>query len=308
MTNYHQIFQPVFENFGFKPTKVYRDGPRFFVVGGKYKGKKVIFKADVEPGPDRSLKARLKLRREAIFLEQAKFDYAPVLYEKGKKRRFYWVIEEWVVGKSQEVGESTFLFKNSFFTQKTLDQMVDFFGDLYRLGRRCPRRLAKKLPRYTLRDYEHLVHGSKTHVLKKNLRGKVGGFIEKHRRLFDSHRNVIAHHELYAPHIFIDKNRRLKVIDWENVGWAGPPRDFTVLWIRSFAHDDFRDELLNRVRAFQEEKEVFDELFYLELMIQGILNLCYFRKPQLKEERAVAADITQFLKGRVEKILTDGKI
>ena len=50
LTQYQEIFAPVFSRLKFTPGKIFREGPRFFVVGGEYQGKKAIFKV-VEINP-----------------------------------------------------------------------------------------------------------------------------------------------------------------------------------------------------------------------------------------------------------------
>ncbi|MDP2736077.1 MAG: hypothetical protein Q8P12_07835, partial [bacterium] len=115
MENYQEIFKPVFEKLGFTPSKTFRNGPRFFVVGGGYQGQKAIFKADVEDPADENRRALMKLRREAAFLECGDLSHIPGFFAKGDREEFFWLLEEWVPGESQEVGEGTFLIKDSFF-------------------------------------------------------------------------------------------------------------------------------------------------------------------------------------------------
>lgn len=329
MTNYQRIFQLVFGKLGFAVTKTFREGPRFYVIGGVYhppgvdKGEKAIFKADLEAEAKRLPKARLRLRREAIFLRHAKFKYAPRFYSRGThvksdvtsdhvaSRGIFWLLEEWVPGKSQESGESAFLIRNSFFTEQNLKHSLNFLKELHRLtqiskpgGFGKPRGLVevfeKHLNRYNLADYVYLMRIDRPIILGKRLAAKVDAFVNGCHRLFNRNQTVITHHELYGPHIFISKDS-FKLIDWENVGWGNPAHDFVELWMRSFAHQDFQREFYERFRASQEEKRIFDELFRLEVILQGIGNLSFFKSPDLPEEKKVAKEASAFLKEEIER-------
>lgn len=310
MTNYQEIFQPVFDRLGFEPIKNFRNGPRFYVMGGEYKGERAIFKSDVEVGPRRLRKARFRMRREALFLEHAGIKHVPKFYGKGTRRRFFWILEGWAPGESQESGESTFLIKDSFFTEHNLGYMIEFLAELRRLGENPPQQFEERLPRYTLANYMSLIWKDRENLLGKGLSERASAFLKTRHKLFNSSQTVITHHELYGPHIFVDPPSReasggkLNVIDWENVGWGNAAYDFTELWIRSFSHTDFQADFMGRFSALQENKELFDQLFRVEMILQGIGNLNYFRhKGMLKGEIAVADEVSSFLRENIERAI-----
>lgn len=310
--DYLETFRPLFDELNFNLTKVFREGPRFFVVGGDYKSEKAIFKADVEDPKAENRRAYLKLRREAAFLESVDSPHIPSFYIKGNQESFFWLLEEWVPGESQELEDSTFLIKDTFFTQENLDFCLEFLTSLHRMpqNNKTPEfeefkeKFAK---RYTLQDYASLIASDKENLVGEELMGRIDAFIDKRHDIFNSNQTVMAHHEFYAPHIFLNGGE-LKVIDWENVGWGNPAYDFAELWIRSFAKPDFREELLNRFREVQEEKDMFDQLLSLEIVLQGLGNLKYFNFTDLPEEKEVSEGIRTFLLDNINRVLAkDGR-
>ena len=316
--NYQEVFQPVFDKLGFELTKTFREGPRFYVVGGEYRREKAtgperplarraIFKADLEAAAKRLPKARLRLQREAVFLRHAKLRYAPRFYAKGVCEDCFWILEEWVPGESQELGESTFLIRDSFFTDQNLRFFLEFLAELHHLSEKPQPQFEKYFSRYTLADYTYLMRIDRDSILGKVLSSKVDVFGKRRHQLFNKNQTMITHHEIYGPHIFVNppshkaSEGEMNVIDWENVGWGNLAHDFVEFWIRSFAHQDFQAELSDRFRASQREKEVFDELFRLELILQGIGNLNHFKLTEVPEEREVAEEVSSFLLERIEK-------
>ncbi|MEX1061936.1 MAG: aminoglycoside phosphotransferase family protein [Patescibacteria group bacterium] len=310
--NYQEIFTPVFKKTGFVPTKTFREGPRFFVVGGDYQGKKAIFKADVEDPEKETRRAFLKLRREAAFLKAVEFDQAPAFYSQGEEQDFFWMLEELVPGEGQEAGEGTFLFKESFFNKKNLQRVLDFLANLHRVGsyNQNPAWIDFKnqfAKRYTLKDYAHLIASNKEYLVGKELMDKVDSFIASRHNLFDGNQTVITHHEFYAPHIFVNGGS-LNVIDWENVGWGNPAYDFAELWFRSFNHPGFQKDFWENFRATQKEQEIFDQLFSLEILLQGLGNLKYFSMTQLEDEKKVVEKLNGFTQEAINRVLrADGK-
>ncbi|PIS12277.1 hypothetical protein COT70_01745 [candidate division WWE3 bacterium CG09_land_8_20_14_0_10_47_33] len=317
--NYQKLFQPVFDKLNFTLTKTFREGPRFYVVGGDYRpprasprlaakrvttggGEKVIFKADLAAAAERLPKARLRLRREAVFLRHAKLRYAPKFYAKGIKEGFFWLLEEWVKGESQELGESPFLIKDSFFTEQNLKHSLEFLASLHRLSEKPQPQFEKYFSRYSLADYISLMQTDKAGVLGKILSAKADGFTRKRHRLFNQNQIVITHHEFYGPHIFVGKGE-MQVIDWENVGWGNLAHDFVELWVRSFRNKDFQSEFFERFWASQKDKEVFDQLFRLEVILQGIGNLNHFKITKVPEEKKVAEEVSSFLLENIERAL-----
>jgi len=309
---YREIFQPVFDKLNFTLTKTFREGPRFYVVGGEHRppraslatggGEKVIFKADLAAAAERLPKARLRLRREAVFLRRAKLRYAPKFYAKGIKEGFFWLLEEWVKGESQELGESPFLIKDSFFTEQNLKHSLEFLASLHRLSEKPQPQFEKYFSRYSLADYISLMQTDKAGVLGKILSAKADGFTRKRHRLFNQNQIVITHHEFYGSHIFVGKGE-MQVIDWENVGWGNPAHDFVELWVRSFRNKDFQSEFFERFWASQKDKEVFDQLFRLEVIVQGIGNLNHFKITKVPEEKKVAEEVSAFLLENIERVL-----
>ncbi|GMR18887.1 MAG: hypothetical protein BMS9Abin34_009 [Patescibacteria group bacterium] len=305
MTTYQKVFQPVFDKLGLTITRAFREGPRFYVAGGEYQGEKVVFKADLESEKKPLTKAWFKLRREAAFLESGDLKHIPNFYAKGTHRGFFWLLQERVPGESQEQGESTFLIKDSFFTPKNLEYCLEFLTTLHNLPqtnqnpkfKEFEEKFAKK---YTLADYVALIVSDRGELVGRKLTGRIDELIGRSHKFFDAQQTVITHHEFFAPHIFVNGGK-LNVIDWENVGWGNPAYDFMELWIRSFAHPEFQAELLERFRAVHQDREVFDRLFALETVFQGLGNLKYFKAPEVAEERAVAGEVTAFLLKRIEQ-------
>lgn len=305
--NYNKLFQPVFDRYAFKPTKPFREGPRFYVIGGEYKGEKAIFKADLEASTKRLPKARLRLRREGIFLRHVRLEHVPKFYARGVEGEIFWLLEEWVPGESQELGESTFLIKDSFFTKQNLKFSLEFLIELHHLSEKPRPEFEKHFSRYTLAAYADLMLIDRSSLLGRQLAAKANTFVKKQHRLFNETQTVVTHHELYGPHIFVNHGE-MNVIDWENVGWGNPAHDFVELWMRSFTHPSFQSKLFQRFYAAQKDKEVFDRLFRLEVILQGIGNLNHFKLTKVPEEKKVAREFSEFIVGEIKKAVADVKI
>jgi thiamine kinase-like enzyme len=301
--DYRIIFQPLFDKIGFEPTDVFREGPRFYIVGGGYGGQEAIFKADVEIGPKQMRKARFRTQREAVFLEYADLgNHIPKFFCKGARKGFQWFLREQVIGESQEKGKSTFLMKDDFFTEENLRGLLRFLTALHRLSRKSLPQFEVYFPCYTLANYMNLIWPDRGQLLGDELSTAASAVLTKGHKLFNSHQTAITHHELYGPHILLSPGR-FAVIDWENVGWGNIAYDFVTVWIRSFAHPDFQAELFKKFRASQRDKESFDQLFRIEMILQGVGNIRYFKHAKLAEEKAIADEISTFLRENIARLV-----
>ncbi|NIT04483.1 phosphotransferase [Candidatus Saccharibacteria bacterium] len=307
--DYKKIFQSVFDELGFSATKVFREGPRFYVAGGQYKGEKAIFKADVEEGDPQNRRAYFKLRREAAFLECGNLAHIPKFFAKGERGDYFWLLEEWVPGESQEVGASTFLLKDSFFTEQNLVFCLEFLEVLNKLPKtnqnpKFEGFKEKFAKRYTLKDYTSLIASDRHKLVGGELMDIIYSYLERRHKIFDTNQVVIAHHEFYAPHIFVNGGE-LNVIDWENVGWGNPAYDFSELWFRSVTHADFQRELFERFRSRREDRDTWDELFNIEVLLQGLGNLKHFKVSSVPEDKEMVPKIKDFILNNINKVLNE---
>lgn len=299
------MFEELFNKIGFKPQKVFRPGPRVYVVGGWYGPRrarlqfagandgrqKAVFKSAFK----KEAKLSEKLRREAVFLAGAPKYLAPHLpkvFNFGQlKRGQFWYLAEWVwPGKSQSVGDSNFLMESKFFTQKNLSWALKVLSGLRRLSADPPSSIKKELSAtvYDLKSYRRLLEPQGRGFFDPNILKNIKTFLDKSEPIYNqANRTTIVHHEFYGSQI-LTSGQSLKLTDWENVGWGHSLRDFTNLWIRAFANPSWQKKFLG---DFKKELGIpdyeFEILFGVEKILQNFGNLVLFDQTELKEERRV---------------------
>ncbi len=274
-------FEKLFKNIDFRPQKAFREGPRVWVVGGDFDGKKAVFKTPFER--DKKHEQTLldeHLHREALFLKDAPGYlslHLPALYNDGVWEGRSWYLIEWVnPGKPQCSESSDFLMLDTFFTPGNLKWVLVVLGGLRRFSLELSNDLRADLAKtaYELSSYRQLLEPQGRKFFEKRVWEKITDFLDAAEPVYNRFNSTtVTHHEFYGSQI-LSSNESYKICDWENVGWGHPLRDFANLWIRSFQHPYWQKEFLARFRAQAglEERE-FEVLFGVEKILQNFGNL-----------------------------------
>jgi hypothetical protein len=296
-------------------------GPRFFIGLYKKNNKKAILKMSMSHFRESHAARRIcrRLNRESKFLDFVRQHKDPILKKSLPKlidfetRGRVWYLKEYFEAEPQNLNKSNFLFKRSFFNDEASTFLAQFFSSLHRASKDFPSSFKRILRKYSLEshqgnnrcfeilDYYNLGH----------LNEKVKKFLDTKREIFDKNQNVITHYETYAPHILKNnlsvnlRTNNFYLIDWENVGWGNPARDITTLWIRSFARPDWQKDLIEKFLKFSspEQKKYFKVFFEIEVVLQSIFKMDYFRYTRDRDELRVKDKVLRFLRENLKKVL-----
>lgn len=271
-------FEKLFKKEGFFPQKVFRQGPRVWVLGGDFDGKTAVFKTPF--GGNKPTLLDEHLRREALFLEAVPNYLSvnlPILYRHSVWEGRFWYLIEWIhPGKPQCSESSDFFMLNKFFTPVNLAWILEVLEGLKRFSLELPPGLKKDFEKtsYEFADYRRLLEPQGRKFFEKEVWKKISDFLDEAEQVFNRfNQTTITHHEFYGSQI-LSSNASYKLADWENVGWGHPLRDFTNLWIRSFSHPKWQKEFLAgfRAQAGLEDRD-FETLFGVEKILQNFGNL-----------------------------------
>jgi hypothetical protein len=271
-------FEKLFRKVGFQSRKVFRKGPRVWVVGGELAGRAAVFKTSF--GQEDPTLLDEHLRREALFLKEAP-EYLslhlPAIYDYGIWEGRFWYLIEWIKpGKPQSLESSDFLMLNTFFTPVNLDWILEVLEGLKRFSQELSPELKKNFANtsYELSAYRRLLEPQGRKFFEKEAWEKTTDFLDKAEPVYNRfNQTTITHHEFYGSQI-LSSNASYKLCDWENVGWGHPLRDFTNLWIRAFKHSAWQNDFLTEFRAqVGLEEDDFETLFGVEKILQNFGNL-----------------------------------
>uniref|UniRef100_A0A831Z155 Aminoglycoside phosphotransferase domain-containing protein n=1 Tax=candidate division WWE3 bacterium TaxID=2053526 RepID=A0A831Z155_UNCKA len=305
------MFEELFKEKGFQPQKIFREGPRVYVIGGRLRRngeRDAVFKT-----PFRSTQeiTNLHLRHEALLLHAAPAylqKFLPAIYDFGQDGggRF-WYLVEWVKpGQPQIIGESDFVMKGDFFTQSNLIWCLEVIAVLRHLSGEIPASFAREISKtvYGLADYRSLLEPLGKKFFDRETMSAVGRFLDAAEPVYNrANRTTITHHEFYGSQI-LSSGKTFKLADWENVGWGNPLRDFTSLWIRAYEHPAWQKKFLEGFRKdLNIRPEEFEVLFGVEKILQNFGNLMLFDHSRLPEEVSRRREATEFFRRCVRETL-----
>jgi aminoglycoside phosphotransferase (APT) family kinase protein len=115
---------------------------------------------------------------------------------------------------------------------------------------------------------------------------------------------VLTHYEPYASHFFRHDRTEFYMIDWENVDCGDPAHDISVIWQRAFRHPKWQKTLWHAFRRVTPYPRQFDELFKVEIILQGISNLDYFHRTTIPAERRLKRQAIAFYRRAIHLVLT----
>jgi hypothetical protein len=312
--DYRIEFESLFRKLNFSPEKVFKNGPRVLVAGGRWQQKETVFKASCGIATS---KTKQGLQREALFLESSPSylrPMVPVIYDWGDfLGKSFWYLVEWVrPGNTQNIGESDFLFKNTFFTQEALEWALGLLRGLRRYSLKMPGDLGLRenvsSTGYDLAAYRGLLEGMGKALLPPPVIEQASTRLDEAAGVYDRwNQTTLVHHEFYGSQI-LASGESFKLSDWENLGWGHPLRDFSTLWFRSFLHPTWQAEFLSRFKAEllaeggMTEKE-FTILLGVEEILQGFGNLSHFKRSALAAEVEIRKKATAFFRRGIMEAL-----
>lgn len=292
-----------------KVLKVWRAGPRFWVRliedQGRLKVKKELI-AFEDPWAKGALLKEAAFFRWGNTVKDEKLKAAlPRLLESKEEEGEIWYMREFHEGHFQNKNPSRFILKESFYSDISPERIVDFLERLHHSSRNLPTFLTEHFSTYTLSGFEHFTAWEKLplEILNEKDREKIRKLLEEKRAVFNAHQNVLCHYEFYGTHLLLTSGKKLKIIDWENVGWGNVTHDLTTLYLRTYSHPDWQERLLKSFREKVDPSTPFEDLFEIELLLQSTGNIRHFlttREPLEVKERPRALN---FFLAQVKEIL-----
>ncbi len=191
-----------------------------------------------------------------------------------------WSIRRFVDGPSMAVDDSNFVFTSSFYHQVSPRQMVDFFRSLHQASANLPQPLT------------HLIDGEVSelcnpvrlgHIIERMEQMPPFAHLTEHLRdrlaqaapAYSDYQPVIAQYEPYPCHLFM-VNGRISLIDWENVSWAHPLQDLSIVWMRSFDNPAWQAEYSKIIKEYGYFKGHGQLYWDSELILQALANYRHF--------------------------------
>lgn len=232
---------------------VHRCGPRFFVAAVDSPRGTALLKICLA-APLGSDFLRMKFRREVVFLQFAAqrpssslAKSVPRIYAAGTGA-WVWYLREHVHGQGFDIRGGNVVFRKVFFTPAMLQRLGRLFSGLHAYGpAHVPAVLRPEKSRYdSVANLLHVLadnHRAYSRWLGKETLAALQEFLSGAQKTYDTSPTRLAHFEPYPVHFFLDK-QRLKLIDWENIYWAAPVRDWVILWMRANGHAAWQKQLV----------------------------------------------------------------
>ncbi|XOU94223.1 MAG: hypothetical protein ACNFW9_05255 [Candidatus Kerfeldbacteria bacterium] len=278
-----KIIKEITNERSFVTTERIRFGPRYFVAKGNYQKYTSLFKIALYPKSYDHL-TNEKFSREILFLniiQNSKFKNLkksiPHIYDSSIKTRA-WYFREYLTGKVQNINGGNIRFKDSFFTTAHLNWFINAFSELQNITLKdlplqfkkllYPHQTLEYLWRFISPDYKTLekfigIPGSTKDIHNIFL---------KNSKIYKNAPKVLAHQEVYSPHI-ININGQLKMIDWENIGWATPTNDIVAMWMRAHNHPNWQKKLKKSFQNKYKKYKQFDQLWDITVLVQSVYNV-----------------------------------
>ncbi len=282
----------------FHQTKLMSQAPRYYLASGTWERRKAIFKISLRPASEDTL-TNEKLARETLFLQhlgEAKSPLVSAVPEvfAGDSRPHAWYIREWTAGTAQAVRTNEVKFTKSFFTTPHLNWLSTQLETLQAItARDLPQSLNELLyqpqaPSYLWQFIEPYRDQIDAFTETPGITARCKKIFMRSTPLFRNAPRVLAHQELYPAH-FVRTSKGMKIIDWENIGWALPTYDYVAIWLRAYEHPDWQHQLYQRYRKQWQSYHDAERLWYTTVFIQSVFNVVgYHYYPDKKKFHSLA--------------------
>lgn len=282
-THARELIKEITTQNNFKITKRIRFGPRYFVAEGKYQGKTTLFKLCLFPKSYDHL-TNEKFSREILFLnfiQNSKYlslkKATPHIYASNIDTRA-WYIREYLYCQAQNINNGNIRFINKFFSTKNYNWFIRTFSQLQKIKKKeLPNNLKKLLfPPQTLEYLWRFIGPSQKNLDKfikhPGATKKIHQQFKKNSHLYKTAPRVLAHQEVYSPHILCS-NKYIKLIDWENIGWALPTHDIVTMWMRAYHHPTWQNKLKQYYLSQNSKMKKKQKLWDITLLMQSTFNV-----------------------------------
>ena len=263
--------------------RVTRRGPRFLVAEVDYAGHPAIWKMCVQSNAVDQWSGK-KFAREIRFLDflrtgthRTARDFAPRILASAVGAR-PWYIREHITGHDYSY-TGNIRFRPTFFTPDRLRAILKNFHDLQSI---TPAELPKPF-RSSLHRYDTIDHwlsflqpfwGNIGATLNDPAAGNIlQAWLIARRPVYARLPVALAHQEPYAPHFF-QVAGHLRLIDWENINWANPASDGTILWMRADGHPSWQASLYRGWKKnWAHLGDGFDMAWETDLLVRSVYTL-----------------------------------
>ncbi len=278
-----RIIKRLIRRESFTIKKTIKFGSRFFVAQGKWKNKTALFKMTIYPRSYDHL-TNEKFSREIQFMRfigQSSYELVkaslPQLYVSSVGPRC-WYIRQYLTGRRQNIAGGNIRFQDSFFTQASLRWITGFLDELHSI---TPKDLSPELKKllfppqninYLWQFINPYLGLLETFTSVPRVGQQVKKILFNHNRLYATAPRVLAHQEVYAPHIVKQKNG-YKLIDWENIGWSPITKDAVTIWMRASSHPSWQKKLYQQIKRSNASYKHFKELWATTVFLQSVFNV-----------------------------------
>ncbi|MFA5134953.1 MAG: phosphotransferase [Patescibacteria group bacterium] len=300
----------------FIPIKKIKFGSRYYIAVGKKDGQQALFKTSIYPRSCDHL-TNQKFAREILFLRYINSSphkllrqSAPLILSSEIGPRA-WYIREYVGGKPQNINGGNIRFVPSFFTEDRQRWLLNLLRELHSIREKdLPSNFKRLLYAPQTLNYLWQFIGPNLPLVESFIRWPNAGLLirrefKRYGPVYRTTRRVLAHQELYAPHM-LEAGGRPKIIDWENVGWASIMKDVVTVWMRASRHSAWQRSLHSKFKRQYRGFKNFDELWNATVFVQAVFNVIGFNYyPDKRDFRELArfsgVTLTAMLKKRYRK-------
>ncbi len=245
---------------------------RFYtVVCVDKNNKKVIFKMRTENYPETRNFFRKEIRINQLFADcykDRKDLSAPKYIDGNYKTAPEWMIYDYIEGKP--MGDFYSGFNKKMISKFSVGSFINSMKMVHSMssviGSGNLIKLEKKGYEYYKKELDMYSGRLKPFFLEKEVK-KAREVLNSYRDLLDESCVIITHGDLHAGNIIITDKKQIAVIDWFYVHLNNIAFDVAFLYMERLYGDKLRKEILiNFIKEFVENKEIFSILFRLAIL------------------------------------------
>ncbi len=296
----------------FTTTKRIKFGVRYYIALGQTRRGQAVFKIAVKP-PSYDHLTNEKFSREILFLTfvqgsqlQHLKKAIPQVYAWDTTGRS-WYLRQYLRGIMQNINGGNVRYKKSFFNARNLHWLFLTIKQLHSIqSGGLPKKFRKLLYRPQSLEYlwRFISPYCKTVERFTGIRGvcaQIKSIFNANAKIYNSSRRVLAHQEMYAPHI-LDVQGTSKLIDWENIGWASILKDVVTVWMRASEHPTWQHQLYLLFRRHYRSFPGFDRLWMVTTLLQSVFNVIGY---DFYPDRNDFRELANFSKKNIVSILNN---